>query len=108
MVLPQVQFSSLLRGENVDPSVLSQRVDFLITGARNRIVVELNGPDHDAHVAKDEERERLLTAAGFMVLFIENDEVHSGNGPNIQRLRDLLASENEIPDEAAKEQELHA
>ena len=89
--LPQVQFSSLVRGGGIDAALLSQRVDFLITTPDKRIVVELNGPDHDAHVAKDEARMRMLTAAGFDVLFIRNEEVHSGVGAGIQRLHDLLS-----------------
>jgi ATP-dependent DNA helicase RecQ len=91
MTLPQVQFSSLVRDKGVDAGLLSQRVDFLITMPDKRIVVELNGPEHDAHVAKDEARKKLLTAAGFDVLFIPNEEVHTGVGANIQRLCDLLA-----------------
>jgi ATP-dependent DNA helicase RecQ len=89
MTLPQVQFASLIRNDAVDTAVLSQRVDFLITIGDKRIVVELNGPEHDAHQAKDEERQRLLTAAGFDVLFIQNEEVHAA-GPNIKRLFDLV------------------
>lgn len=88
--LPQVQFSSLLRDKGVDAGLLSQRVDFLITLPDKRIVVELNGPDHHAHVAKDEARKKLLTAAGFEVMFIPNQEVNSGVGANIQRLIDNL------------------
>lgn len=91
--LPQVQFSSLMRGGGIDAALLSQRVDFLVTTADKRIVVELNGPDHDAHVANDEARMRMLTAAGFEVLFIRNEEVHSGVGAGIQRLRDLLSTQ---------------
>lgn len=104
--LPQVQFSSLVRGGGVDAALLSQRVDFLITTPDKRIVVELNGPDHDAHVANDEARMRLLTAAGFDVLFIRNEEVHSGVGAGIQRLHDLLPSQGgsaAAPSEPAKE-----
>lgn len=90
LTLPQVQFSSLVRNEGVDAGLLSQRVDFLITLPDKRIVVELNGPEHNAHIAKDEARKKLLTAAGFEVLFIPNEEVHTGVGATIQRLCDLL------------------
>jgi ATP-dependent DNA helicase RecQ len=91
LTLPQVQFSSLVRDDAVDAGLLSQRVDFLITLPNKRIVVELNGPEHNAHVAKDEARKKLLTAAGFEVFFIPNEEVHTGVGATIERLCDLLS-----------------
>jgi len=91
MTLPQVLFASLVRGDGVDAAILSQRVDFLITTPDKQIIVELNGPDHDAHAARDEARARLLTAAGYEIIFIQNDEVQSGVGANLQRLYDLVA-----------------
>ncbi len=90
--VPQVQFSSLVRSPNLDTALLSQRVDFLISIEGHRIVVELDGPDHQGHEARDEGRKALLAAAGCDVFEIENNEVQNGTGPNLDRLRVLLSA----------------
>jgi len=90
-VLPQVHLSSLVPEVEGNESFEDQRIDFLITTKDKRIVVELDGPDHIGHEDRDRARDELLIRWGYEVLRIPNDELESGDGLNLQDLRELLS-----------------
>lgn len=88
-VIPQVHISSLVSEFGGNDS--GQRVDFLITTRNEKIVVELDGPDHIGHDERDLSRDELLRKYGYQVLRIRNDELESGDSIGLQDLRELLA-----------------
>lgn len=89
-VLTQVHFSSLVPADDSD----YQRIDFLITTPEKCIVVELDGPEHDAHGDRDKKRDEMLKEAGYYVIRIRNEEIESNIGPNIQELIDSFKEDN--------------
>lgn len=89
-VLPQVFFSSLvIDKKDVDDSILSQRIDFLITHNKEAIAIEIDDPTHSNHKQKDEERDRVLDANGLKVYRVDVDDLVN-NGPSLQELTDKL------------------
>jgi len=96
-VLPQVNLSSLIDTSQIDKSLGNQRVDFLINVKDEKIIVELDGPEHENHVSKDFERDKLLIENGFTVIRIKNEEVQNGSGDNLHILENKL--KNLIPDD---------
>ncbi|MBQ3292958.1 DUF2726 domain-containing protein [Candidatus Saccharibacteria bacterium] len=80
-ILPQVSFESLvIDKKNVQSSVLSQRVDFLITHRDVAIAVEIDDPTHSNHKEKDDERDKILEKNGLPVFRIEAEDLAGGTG----------------------------
>ena len=95
-VIPQVHISSLVPEVEGHDSYGDQRVDFLITTKDKKIVVELDDPDHVGHEDRDRSRDELLTRWSYEVLRIRNDELESGDGLNLQDLRELLQQTKKV------------
>ena len=86
-VMPQVHFDSLIvNKEGVDSTLLSQRVDFLVTHNRESIVIEIDDPTHSNHVQKDQQRDEILERNGLATYRITIDELISRRGENIDAL----------------------
>ncbi|MBQ3440964.1 RecQ family ATP-dependent DNA helicase [Candidatus Saccharibacteria bacterium] len=80
-ILPQVSFESLvIDKKNLQSSVLSQRVDFLITHGNAAIAVEIDDPTHSNHKEKDDERDKILEKNGLPVFRIEAEDLAGGMG----------------------------
>lgn len=62
----------------------------MIIAGEKRIIIELNDRSHDSHIQRDENRAKLLNKTGFEVIVIDNHEVETGVGVNIQKLHDTL------------------
>lgn len=91
-VLPQVEISSLLPPkQNVDAT--RRRVDFAIFHPRleEKIIVEIDGEQHKAHIESDKERDRALQENGYTVIRIPSTEIQEGSGPQLSYLRPKLS-----------------
>jgi len=65
-LLSQISASCLTLGA-IDPNS-KQRVDFLVCNPKaGKLVIEIDGPQHDSTKDADKKRDRLLTASGFNV-----------------------------------------
>lgn len=95
-VLPQVHFSSLIDNSiEIDEASRHQRADFLITTPEKSIIVELDDSGHEAHQSRDANRDNLLKQSGFHCIRIENQEIESGSGKNLEELERIL-HENKV------------
>jgi len=88
-VLPQVEFHSLvydydLKSESKDSQ---ERVDFLITTNKSKIVVELDGEEHGTQKSKDYSRTRRLMSDGYKEIRIKNSDIENFNCRGIQELK---------------------
>ena len=91
--LPQVLFKSLVIDKtDVASTILSQRIDFLITHEYNTIAVEIDDPTHSNHQQKDNERDAILEKNGLTVYRIDAEDLadESGAVPAlIEKLEDM-------------------
>jgi ATP-dependent DNA helicase RecQ len=92
-VIPQVYLSSLLQKKDLDEATSQQRVDFLITKGNKKVVVELEGIEHEAHKSVDDYRKSLLENDGYTVIQIKNQEIENDIGANLQQLYDIFDPE---------------
>lgn len=84
-VIPEVLFSSLIDTEEPD----ERRVDFLITHARQRIVIEIDDSTHIGHRDKDRARDQLLFKNGIKTFRIADSDLAT-RGPSVQVLLEYL------------------
>ena len=68
-------------------------VDFYC--ARARLIVEVDGPIHDARQEEDAIRDAFLKNRGFRVLRFTNDEVNGNMDCVLQRIKEALTVANE-------------
>lgn len=92
-VVPQVEFSSLIKNSERNNLSEYQRVDFIITTKKQAYVVEIDGEDHIAHQDRDKNRDEVLRNNGFLVIRIPNVEIIRGSGPNLELLEKELKDE---------------
>lgn len=92
-VVPQVEFSSLIRDSQKNNLSDYQRVDFVISTKKKAYVVEIDGEDHIAHQDRDKNRDEVLRNNGFLVIRIPNVEIIKGSGPNLELLEKELKDE---------------
>lgn len=91
-IIPQVSFNSLILDKtDLNASILSQRVDFLITHNQEAIAVEIDDPTHSNHQKKDTERDRILEANGLKVYRVDVQDLVK-NGKSLLRLSQKLES----------------
>ena len=55
-----------------------------------KLIIEVDGGQHDLERAKDQKREELLTARGYRVLRFWNDEVLDSIEGVLQKIREVL------------------
>jgi ATP-dependent DNA helicase RecQ len=69
----------------------AQRVDFVLAHPDGlELVVEVDGTQHQDHMAVDQERDRVLSAAGFDVLRIAAHEIRDGIGDGLNKLKEKV------------------
>jgi ATP-dependent DNA helicase RecQ len=84
--LPQVYHTSFSAESG------NSRVDFLLVSASgDTLVVEIDGAQHKQQRSKDQSRDQFLANLGINTIRIPVEEIRSGNGPQLTRLRGLLA-----------------
>lgn len=84
--VPQVSVGGLIGQQPVESA--AQRVDFLIAHPDGvRLVVEIDGAQHDSQQVQDETRDELLRQAGFTVVRIPAEEVRRGEGSRLDTVR---------------------
>jgi ATP-dependent DNA helicase RecQ len=87
-LVPQIELASITSA--IDP-LAAERGDLLLVHAeRDPVVVEVDGSEHDAHIDRDEERDRALEAAGVRVVRVRASEARDGRGPNLDMLKQIL------------------
>jgi len=70
------------------PAPRARRVDFLVTPpAGQAFVVEIDGDQHEAGEAVDEDRDGLLAELGIETIRIPTAELEAGEGPGLASLR---------------------
>jgi ATP-dependent DNA helicase RecQ len=89
-VIPQVEISSL-----IPPYVETteyQRVDFAIFHPKleAKIIVEIDGEQHQKHIDADIKRDLILQEYGYTVIRIKADEVRNGSGQQLSNLKSKL------------------
>lgn len=65
-------------------------VDFC--SMEHRLIIEIDGGIHDKKIEYDEERQQLLTQAGFRVLRFKNEEIEQDLSSVMQRIRNEIRS----------------
>lgn len=58
----------------------------------HRLIIEIDGGIHDKKIEYDEERQQLLTQAGFRVLRFKNEEIEQDLSSVMQRIRNEIRS----------------
>ena len=88
-VIPQVEFHSLVYDydKKSESKESKERVDFLITTNKSKIVVELDGEEHESHKSKDSSRKKRLNEKGYKEIRIKNSEIDDFNSKGIQELK---------------------
>jgi len=87
-LIPQIELASL--SPAIDPGTAERGDLLLVHPERAPILVEVDGPEHNAHRDRDEGRDRALNMAGVRVVRVRASEARDGRGPNLDALRRLL------------------
>ena len=96
-VLPQISFHSLvfdydIKSESKDSQ---ERVDFLITTNKEKIIVELDGEEHEKQQSKDYSRTKRLSEKNYSEIRIRNNELNNPKSEGMLKLKRKL--DNLIP-----------
>ncbi|NPV10469.1 MAG: DUF559 domain-containing protein [Ignavibacteria bacterium] len=96
-VLPQVEISSLLPPNLNMDNTGHQRVDFAIfhPKSKEKIIVEIDGEQHNRHIDSDKERDEILQKHGYTVIRIPANEIQKENGQRLLVLKSVLSAINE-------------
>jgi len=90
-VIPQPSFDLLLRASGVDAGSC-RRCDFLVSiPGIEPFVVEIDGSQHASQSLLDEERDTKLREAGLATIRIGGQEVINGDGPQLDKIGDLVS-----------------
>ncbi len=74
-------------------------MDFLVHAPFGKpFVVEIDGPQHQDSSSPDSERDHMLTKVCIEVVRVPTAEIDQGHGANLERVRDLWASPQEVSD----------
>jgi ATP-dependent DNA helicase RecQ len=97
-VIPQVEFHSLVYDYNrySESKESKERVDFLITTNKSKVVIELDGYEHNNQRSKDYSRTRRLIENGFKEIRINNSDLQNPDCVGIQTLKKELENINVI------------
>lgn len=92
LVIPQVGLSSLIPDVIDDFSLGSQRVDFAIfhPDEKGKIIVEIDGSQHNKNKENDEERDKFLKKYDYSVMRIPAKEIREKRGPNLEKLFSMV------------------
>lgn len=87
---PQAPLDRLLKSCGITDGEGARRVDFLFDhpGNEQPLVIEIDGPEHDAAADVDNARDNALRSIGIDVIRVTNAEVLHGRGAKLDRIRD--------------------
>ncbi len=88
-VIPQVEFHSLSYDYSLDSESKDsqERVDFLVTTNKSKIVIELDGEEHKKQTSKDYSRKKRLLENGYKIIRIKNEDITNFNCPELLELK---------------------
>ena len=88
-VSTQVYIGSLVPQGSITGNISgsSQRVDFLISLNGNDIIIELDGPEHELHNEKDDERDAILNRNGYDVIRFKNQDIDDQKTAILDKLK---------------------
>jgi ATP-dependent DNA helicase RecQ len=80
-------------GRSPNPEITDRRVDFVFAHPDTTpIVIEIDGDQHSSTIDADKRRDRDLSAVGFEVVRIPAGEIRLGQGPKLDKLKNLMPS----------------
>lgn len=93
-VLPQVAISSLVGANRSVNAAGYGRVDFAIFHPRieEKIIVEIDGDQHDRQLDSDADRDRILEECGYEVIRIQASEIQEGTGEQLLFLESRVST----------------
>ena len=95
---PQAPLDRLLESANLEHGS-DRRIDFLVYyPGIEPFAVEIDGPEHIASQAIDDERDRQLRSMGIDVIRVTNAEVEVGDGPQLNKIKERFDAADVLPD----------
>ena len=95
---PQAPLDRLLESTSLEYGA-DRRVDFLVCyPGIEPFAVEIDGPEHTASQAIDDQRDEQLRSMGVDVIRVSNAEVGAGAGPQLNKIKERFDSAAVLPD----------
>ena len=95
---PQAPLDTLLESANLEHGA-DRRIDFLVCHPGvEPFAVEIDGPEHIASQAIDDERDKQLRSMGIDVMRVTNAEVEAGDGPQLNKIKKRFDAADVLPD----------
>ena len=95
---PQAPLDRLLESANLDHGA-DRRIDFLVCYPGIKpFAVEIDGPEHKAAQAIDDQRDKQLRFMGIDVIRVSNAEVGVGDGPQLNKIKEKFNAADISPD----------
>ena len=95
---PQAPLDRLLESANLEHGA-DRRIDFLVCyPGIEPFAVEIDGPEHVASQAIDDERDKQLRSMGIDVIRVSNAEVEAGDGPQLNKIKERFDAADVLPD----------
>ncbi len=95
---PQAPLDRLLESANLEHGA-DRRIDFLVCyPGIEPFAVEIDGPEHIAAQAIDDQRDKQLRSMGIDVIRVSNAEVEAGDGAQLNKIKERFNSADVLPD----------
>ena len=95
---PQAPLDRLLESANLEHGA-DRRIDFLVCyPGMDPFAVEIDGPEHVASQAIDDQRDKQLRSMGVDVIRVSNAEVELGDGPRLNKIKERFDSAGALLD----------
>ena len=95
---PQAPLDRLLESANLEHGA-DRRIDFLVCYPGIKpFAVEIDGPEHIASQAIDDQRDKQLRSMGIDVIRVSNSEVEVGDGPQLDKIKERFDSADVLLD----------
>lgn len=96
-VIPQVEISSLLSSVANKDIIGYQKIDFTLfhPNLNDKIIIEIDGKQHQSHIDSDHDRDELLQQHGYVVIHIQANELRDGESGQLAILKSKLSKTEE-------------
>ena len=95
---PQAPLDRLLESASLDHGA-DRRIDFLVCyPGIEPFAVEIDGPEHIASQAIDDQRDEQLRSMEIDVIRVSNTEVGAGDGPQLNKIKERFDAADVLPD----------
>ena len=95
---PQAPLDRLLESASLEHGA-DRRIDFLVCyPGIEPFAIEIDGPEHIASQAIDEQRDEKLRSMGIDVIRVSNSEVAAGSGPQLDKIKERFDTASVLPD----------